>query len=492
MFTYAHLRGDLLPVSQGVTDSDGNAEFSRSSVGAGLFVDEYQVTLNEFSSTYRVSYSTGTYPRSATSYEVTDFESTASTDGGNGGQTVGSAVFGLSSTGVDSHTFTAPATQTHSFTTQWFSNAGTTLSGSASATRTTTGSRTLTMTGVTTLVPAAVPASFVEKRRFVARELPFGSLPEGLRRVALAYGASEITATGSLTVGSLQTGEQTYNSTRLVSTSTSSTDTAATSYSTKYIRQTAHASSAMGAGRVTAARKRFSGTVFYDLSGSSGSAMAQTGSDQAINPTVAPTFVEFVSIAPDNVLSRRVFTQPESMTQGSAYSIGGSSAILNWSYLSSSWQLLATLKNSDTSTTTQISLLTSAAASTTTEAATTALGLSTCVLGPRLPFATSGLPDVSVSLSASLNTSRTFVIQQGAGTTGSAVSSSSAYAVSSSSSFSNGTANSNLSFFASAPAVSISTSSVNDFEIFGQSDVTIYRNSKWNEAGTSDTISVVQ
>ena len=73
--------------------------------------------------------------------------------------------------------------------------------------------------------------------------------------------------------------------------------------------------------------------------------MAQTGSDQAINPTVAPAFVEFVSIAPDNVLSRRVFTQPESMTQGSAYSIGGSSAILNWSYLSSSWRLLATLKN---------------------------------------------------------------------------------------------------------------------------------------------------
>lgn len=495
MFTYAHFRSDLLPVSVGTTDGDGNVEFSRSRMDGSVFVDEFEVTLNEFSSTFRVSWNATTYPRSVTSYAQSTFQSTVSTDGGAGGETVGSAALAEYSTGVDSHTFTAPATQTHSFTTQYFSNTATTLSASATATTTTTGSRTLTMTGVTTRVPAALPDSFNETRWFVARELPFGSSPSGLRRVGLAYGIGTVGgSTGSRTVASLLTGAQTYNSTRFVSTSSSSTNTnfsddTATSYSTKYIRKTVYETSAMGAGQATARRRRYDGSAAFGLNGTSEGAMSWDG-DQMISPTVAPAFSPFVSIA-SNVLSRRIFTEIESATDTSRYSIGGSSAMLAWSYLSSSWRLLATKTNDSASTTIEISLLTSASAATTTAAATTAVGLTTAILGPLLPFSASSFRDISVTQSASINTSRTFVMMSGSGTSGTAASASSAHAASTSFSFSDGTTNSNLAFYASAPAISVSTSSTRFFDVFAY-DVTIYQNSKWNEASRGDAVSVIE
>lgn len=487
MFTYNHFFTNVLPV--GFTGYDGDV--GKSYISSGLFVEEYTNSL----SAIRESYSTGTYARSVTSFVISKFTSDKASS--TTSTTTTSSAIGNYSTGVDSHTFTAPATQTHSFTTQWFSNTATTLSGSASATQTTTGSRTLTMTGVTTLVPSPMSPSFTGIQWFVARELPFGTFPAQLRRVALAYGIGEVGATiGTRTFSTLTTGGQTYNSTRYATTSTTDVDGFGRSGTTNLIRNTVYNISDMGNGRADATGKRFQHAVFYGMGGTSGPAMSWDVFQQAISPTIAPDFSPFVGIAQNNIFSRRVFTDPESSFFGTRYSISGSSAALVWSYLSSSWGLFATLTNDSTSSTTQISLETSALASTTTIRFTTEIGPSTCVRGPIVPFLTSGLMDISVKLSASFRTTRTYVMHEGYGTSGTPTSSSSAYATTSSFSFSNGTANSNLPFFVSAPALSISTSSNNELFVIGGDAfdpiVGMYKNSKWNEAGTSDTISVVQ
>lgn len=492
MFTYQHLRDDLLPVSLG-----GGGATTNFRMDGGVYVDGEVISIfpSSFSETYRESWSATTYPRSATSHPKTTFYSYTDTNGNSGlypnGETSGSAALAGYSTGVDSHTFTAPATQTYSFTTQYFSNTATTLSASAAATRTTTGSRTLTMSGVTTLVPIPGFSDWMETRWFVARELPFGA--SGLRKVGLAYGIGEVGGTtGSRTVASLSTGAQTYNSTRNVSTSTS--DTLGT---TKYIRLTTYGAVAMGAGRATARRRRYQGGAFFGTNGTSGTAMSWDFFNQMVNPTIAPDFSPFVSIGA-GVFSRRIFTQIERSIGSSHYSIAGSSAYLCWSYISSSWKLFATKTNSTTSTTLEISLLTSSSAQTTTGGATIAIGLvnnsnspATFILGPLVPFSTLSFNEISVTRSASNYTSRTFVLFSGSGTTGTAASSSSAHAASTSFSFSDGTTNSNLPFYASAPAVSITTSSVDAFYVNGF-DVTIYKNSKWNEAGRGDPVSVDQ
>jgi len=489
MFSYNHFRSDLLPV---VSSSDGGTVFGSQKnewkMDGNIFVVE---ELRGNWLTDRLSFSAITYPASASTYPVS-IQATNTNSSQVYTSTIISQTLGFSSTGIGSRTFTAPNTTTYQLATLYFSDTGTTISGSAQATGTTTGARTITQSNVTTLVPAALHESFNETRWYIMREHPFGNSPDGLRRVGLAYGLGEVgSSQGSRIASSLSaSGPQSYNSTRFVLTSTSSVDTASNiSFSETKIRKTIYATSLLGSGDASAYRRKFDGQAAFNTQGTSGSAM-EKGIGQLLSPSISPDFQAFVQVA-DGVWFRRIFTNLESASDSGQYSIGASSASLRWSYLSSSWKMFATISNSSTSSTTEISMLTASAAATTSELAVKSVGISSCALGPLLPFSGSSLQNITISISATFNSSMPFAVFSGYGSTSSASSLSASYASGSSYSFSGGTGNSNLPFFVGCQGLSISTTSQSGYEV-DESDATIFQNSKWNEAWRGDSVSVSQ
>ena len=560
MFLYTHLRTDNFGVSgfytfsntvdpitntntafniPGFSGSSSNSSFTRISLDGDSFIREeglHSVAgggagFDDVVVTSRTSYLSGTHSASSRFYTSsragtrTRYDALATNTSSSvnlasadfdvgyftisyGGLTNGTKTNAGSSTATGSATFTYHGTKTSVFSTTWFTNASTTVSGSASMT-TTDSSITLTgtLSGVTTLT-WCFGEMVTEQRWYNARQLP-----PPLRRCA-----------GLLQVTSMGTGLKSFQTVSHGEINTASTALITSSYSNEISSQTIFEGDSDGGGET--ARD----TYLTSVQGFRGTQFSTTN-------------LSLVVLAKRSILTGACFALNEFSTAGSAYSlspsvsessdlfvpfghsasfpfvftdritgktVNGSSATLQWKYSSSSWKLYATLGNSDTSTTTEISVQTSGSMPTTTQTATNALGCSTAILGPLYGLSEISLHEISLTITNNRNSSESLSghfgfsgnsFTQSSTSPVSSSSFSSADSFSSSYSYGLGVANStNRSFFANQYANSISTSTflwpASTANTMSEATFTPantgYFQAKWNEAGRGDPVSVGQ
>jgi len=477
------------PTRRGVSgtsySSTGSGQVYQSNTGTG--------DLGGFNSGYvQTSYSFGTAPRSVTAITASSSSSTSFLDSPS--STVNSSTSSTftigpagSSTGVDSITYTVQATQTYSFTTQYFTNTATTLSASASATRTTTGNRTLTLASVTTLVPLFALSMPTVRRWYEAR-----ANPPALRGAGIAFAATH--TAGTAAVAGLAAGSNSYASDLSFESTTSSSSAGSTrAYNgtngesrnsqtgETYFRGSSVSTTAWTPTAVfSAARKALVDPAFVS--------QTQLGSTITFSSSITATWTEGVSVA-QNILSAYIFTDAE---------IHDSTTFV-WKYQSSSWRLHATSSNTATTSTYTVSVEVSGSATTTSSSALHTIGVTTAILGPNYPFSISALDELSVS---TLLTHTSNVLAYYSSRNSSAGSSASTLVTASSSTttrlgsasgFVPATfADSLLSWAVKQVAVSVQTATWSKNFADKGNIPSIYRASKWNEAGRADPVSVNQ
>lgn len=433
---------------------------------------------------YRTTYSYGTAPRSRTAQTATETtEATILNTAGSQVPFTDSATFTFGpvgySTGVDSVTFftspTATAALTQTYWTIGTGTATTVLSATAPATITVTGIGAATLSAVTTLVPIFAISMQTVQRWYKARQHP-----PPLRRAGIAFAATH--GASSAAVASLSAGLNRFLDDLSIATSSSSTETAGAnqtiqSTDTYWTGARVSHSTSKALAVITAQRSLVSGLY---SAGSFFSAISYT-------PTVVGSWSSGVSVA-SQLRALSVFTQP----------LFSDSTTYRWSFVSFSWKLYGTTRNSSTSSTFEVGINSIGAASAALVSANAIIGATTAVLGPVQPFTASGLNIVSVttqntgggsvfysgrnsssgsSFSASANASASL-----AATLGSAIGSEPVTF-----------ADSLLSYAVAHVAASVSTSTFSSFAPVNPADIpSLYSAEKWNEAGQGDAVSVNQ
>ena len=474
-----------------------NSGSSYSSTGSGQIYqsDTFGGNLGEFASGYqKTSYAFGTAARSVTARTASSSQSTSYNEQFQVTtiNTSTSSTFTISpvgsSTGVDSVTYTEAATGTTQFT-QVFATAGTsTLSGTASATTTLGGStRTLTLSNVTTLVPLFVLDMPTVQRWYEAR-----AYPPGLRGAGIAFAGTHVSGTGA--VAGLSAGSNAYaTDLSFGSFSSSSSDGATAPFDgtagqsersqtgETYFTGSRRSSTGWTAtGVLSAARRSLAGPAF----------ISQTGIGSAItfSPSITATWTGGVSVA-QGIQSANIFTNARVHA----------SSTFRWKHESSSWRLHATSSNTSTTSSYTVAVGISGSASTEAFLALNIIGATTAILGPAHPFTALSLNELSVStfLSDTSGVSA-YYLSRNASSAGSSstfvtASSSATTQIGSGSGFAPATfADSLLTWAVAQVAVSVQTSTWSK-SFDGEGSIpSIYRASKWNEAGRGDAVSVNQ
>lgn len=444
------------------------------------------------SASFKTSYSFGTAPRSVTSRQASSthqFTNSSTSDFVTGTLSLGVAG---SSTGVDSVTYTISPTSnttiTQNYTTVGSGTSSFVLSATASATTTVTGAITQTISNVTTLVPFFAISVPTVQRWYVARQLP-----PPLRKVALAFAATH--TAGVEPVAGLSTGSNSYFSDLGISSTSQSMvfayDTGPVLYASdsithlgvsyKYLTST---QSSFASGIFSAARNAFLSSAFL----SNGSVSASL----IFTPSVAEDWTTGAQVA-ENLFVPSIFTERKTATGMTA------TTFYQWKY-DSSWKLQTTITNSSTSSSGTIAVSLNGTTSLDTQTALTTVGVTTAVLGPKLPITASSADQVSLT---TVHTGGSSAFYSGRNNTQTG-STSSLIGLSSSTvlSFGSGTFENTFLPYAAANGVwDISTSLSNNLTIsetgmvFGNENASIpsiYRASKWNEAGRGDPVSVDQ
>lgn len=504
MFFYTHVVSDgvnqlkTYSASGATTNTDASptqTSFSStqySSTGSGqIYRSNNGVdNLGGFDSGYeKTSYSYGTQPRSVTALTASSSQSTSynqqfpvTTVDSSTSSTFTIAPVG-SSTGVDSITYTEPATGTTQFS-QVFATIGTSmLSGTATATTTLAGStRTLTLSNATTLVPLFALSMPTIQRWYEAR-----ANPPGLRGAGIALAATHAASTSA--VQGLAAGSNSYASDLSFGTSSSSTSFGTTVQDlaentnegeTYFTGRRASSTGWTATGVLSAARKALSGPAF----------ISQTGMGSAItfSPSITATWTGGVSVA-QGIQSANIFTNARVHA----------STTFRWKYESSSWRLHATSSNTSSTSSYTVAVGISGSASTDTSPAFHAIGVTTAILGPAHPFTALSLNELSVSThlsdtsgvsayyssrnASSAGSSSTFVTASSSATT----------QLGSGSGFAPATfADSLLTWAVAQVAASVQTATWSSY-IEGEGSIpSIFRASKWNEASRGDPVSVDQ
>lgn len=431
------------------------------------------------------SYSYGTRPTSITSASAT----TGIPDGSGGTSSGTISIFPSgSSTGVDSLTHTTPPTTTAAFSqTFWTLGTGTNttlLSGTVSGTSTTTGASTLTLSSATCLVPLFVIAMPTVQRWYEARDNPN---PTGLRKAGIAFAATH--SAGTATVVGLSPGTNSYMADLGFMTDASGT---VTGFNTDGIAEGGSTDETYFTGKRASVTAWTASNLLSAHRGVISESACISGTEMGeaftFSPPVDATWTQGISIA-NQVFAPRIFTDRKVVD----------STTFAWKYQSSSWRLHASSTNTSTTSTYTVAVGLSGNATTDTGNAIQAIGVTTAVLGPLLPFTLSALNVVSVTtrFTDTAGASAYFSSQNSA----TASSSSSMVTASSSATVSMGSSpaflpgsyeNSLLTWAVANVAVSISTSTWSSLFDGEGSIPSIYRASKWNEASRGDPVSVNQ
>jgi hypothetical protein len=457
--------------------------------------DTYADNLGFYKSGYeKTSYAFGTASRSVTARTASSSISTYRNDiapftlvntSTSSTFTIGPAG---SSTGVDSITFTARGTTTTQFT-QNFATAGASIiSGTASATTTITGStRTLTLSNATTLVPLFVLSMPTVRRWYEAR-----SNPPILRGAGIAFAATHTAATSA--VQGLAAGTNSYASDLSFGSSSSSSDngfvypfdgTAEISHEAKsghtfFTGSKISTTAWRATGLLGAIRRQLVGPAFISQTG--------IGSDMTFSPSITATWTGGVSVA-QGIQSANIFTNNRVHA----------STTFRWKHESSSWRLHATSSNTSTTSSYTVAVGISGSASTEAFLALNIIGATTAILGPAHPFTALSLNELSVStLLSDTSGVSAYYSSRNASSAGSSstfvtASSSATTQIGSGSGFAPATfADSLLTWAVAQVAVSVQASTWSK-SFDGEGSIpSIYRASKWNEAGRGDAVSVDQ
>lgn len=478
------------------TQSSASGSYYASTGSGQVYHSDTAVdNFGAFASGYeKTSYAFGTAPRSVTARTASSSQSTSynqqfpvTTINTSTSSTFTIAPVG-SSTGVDSITYTEPATGTTQFS-QVFATVGTsTFSGTASATTTLAGStRTLTLSNATTLVPLFALSMPTVQRWYEARENP-----PGLRGAGIAFAATHTASTSA--VQGLAAGSNTFATDLSFGSSASSSSNGATAPfdgtagqsersqtgETYFTGRRASSTGWTATGVLSAARRSLGGPAFISQTG--------IGSAMTFSPSMTATWTGGVSVA-QNIQSANIFTNARVHA----------STTFRWKYESSSWRLHATSSNTSTTSSYTVAAGISGSASTQASPAFHAIGVTTAILGPAHPFTALSLNELSVSTllsdtsgvsayyssrnASSASSSSTFVTASSSTTT----------QLGSGSGFSPATfADSLLTWAVAQVAASIQTTTWSS-SIDGEGSIpSIYRASKWNEAGRGDPVSVDQ
>lgn len=366
MFAYTHVLSNLT-VGSSYSSTDTNNFASEHTMISGGGATYFSSTKQDAQTEVReiiYSYPTGTRPGSITkeTYSITyrtgltnpsvtqvDTSYPSTADFYSIGQ----------STGVDSYTYTFPATSSAGFTSTWLAKNGnglqTTLSATGTRVATTTGAQSGSITGVTTLVPLFHNLQGVA-RWYVARQLP-----PPLRRAALAFGASNTTGTAAII--SLSAGSHNNGRDSMLGTS-SSVDGGDSSGTTAVYYTSARLSATSFGFSVSASRKRPVNDCFY----TDGSFFSGISYSPAVT---GAAWTSGASIA-ENVVGASIFTTPKQ--------VGSLSYV--WINQNGSWQL----RVGDGSTTQSVAVVGQGEVQTTDQAAEHVIGVTTAVLGPLIPF----------------------------------------------------------------------------------------------------------
>lgn len=453
---------------------DSNGNFDSYGVTAGGPDTEIKST----------TYSYGTAPRSVTQRTATR-TTIVGTFNSSSTFTIGPAG---SSTGVDSISYTIPATattvKTQAFATVGSGTATTVLSATASATDTTTGSSTATLASATTLVPFFALSMQTVQRWYEARQNP-----PPLRRAGIVFAATHGSSTGAVT--SLAAGSNAFLSDLSITTSSSSSEIilgaplpeTRRTHATYFVGNKGSYTHSTAASILSAARRQVSGGFFHD-----GSLFA----GPSYSPSVAATWTNGVSVA-SGLKTASIFTTPEA----------DSNTTYRWFFDGTSWLLLATSSNTVTTSAYTVTYTFTGIPSTSAFAATYGIGVTTALLGPIQPFTTSSLHVVSVSTQNTGGASAFFTGRNSstAGSSSASTSSSSSqtYAIGSATDDQPATfPASDLSYAVAHVAASVSTQLSSGFSgipgaTFDAGSIpSLFSAAKWNEAGRGDAVSVDQ
>jgi hypothetical protein len=410
--------------------------------------------------------------------------------------------------------YSLPSTETYAFSQTFALLDETTLSATASATRTRTGSLSASYSGTGTAYLFGGP--FSGQLFFHARENP-----PPLRRVAAASAVTQASVAAShYPAQSINTGnflwiQNLYQRTSFSGTSESMTTdgtnftfTYKTTTSFEYFKATQIESTALN-GIAKASRKAIVSNVYLSHSGAS-----QVHHSYSLSPADLTQIDSlFVSIA-SMVLHPRIFT---SVLSG--LTLAGESGSAQWIPVLSTWSLRLTTANTLSSGTLYGTIEFSGETSTTETSANAIVGNTTVMMGPLHPFTHQGLNVISVTLqenAASLASSINHPFYVMTGMLGTEWSETSFfYTGSSTQIISIGTATQNfvaasyphsvLSAWKNRGGVSFSTQTTSEIVTVAGSDFTtdgvqfyslgiptVFKNSKWNEAGRNDQVSVSQ
>lgn len=448
------------------------------------------------------SYSSGTRPRSVSSIQVswTTFSTNSITSSSSSGtQSTGPAG---SSTGVDSWTYRLHSTQTYQFSTVFFQNSMTTISGSAQGTTSNTITFSTSASG-TTLCPIFILGRPTVQRWYVDRDGP-----PPLRRAAVAFAATHVSDSAGL--ASLSAGSNSY-ATDLgfasLSGSSTTTDQEVLIDQYGYVETVTIGST----GRTTLKTgisgssitfssghpARFTGenslTGFLEASRKSLSSSAvfwgsSFGQSASFSPSISDTAWFPVEIC-NGLYAPSVFTSP----------IVRGSTTLYWSRSSSSWHLFGITSNSTTRSTYQISFQVTGTPATTAVPASYARGATTAVLGPLVPI--TGLSMNHISVSTNLGSDQSGLAWYSSVQASSAGSTSAFSSASSSSTFAFGTAagldpatyaNSSISWAVQHLIETMSLATWR-YSSDGRGSIpSICPAHKWNEAHRLDPVSVIE
>jgi hypothetical protein len=475
----------------------------------GLTSDQYfSYTANDVQTISRATTSawasTSTGSSQAASSSLIDYTNDAVTGSGGNSVAVTSTYQkthnGKTSISNGTHTYSLSSTQTYAFSQNFATVGGSTLSGTAAATRTQTSTYTTSIVAPTTVY--LYGGAFFLQKFYAGR----GALPP-LRGVQKAFGLTAGLSNGPHPVagfsGEFAGATDSYSYVPFFSTETisntieagtppnTSSATLTVSYTSSWedISATLASSTALFNLSPQAARRRLSGFLDADKTG-------ELFSTYNLNPADLSAVVSFVPIF-HHISQPLVFT---SMAYG--FSVDDSSASAQWIRTASQWSLRLTKANSSTSTTLWATISLSGATASASVNADETVGNSIYVLGPLQPVTYKSAHRISVTLADDNSTADSphYFYSGVAGTSFSEGSSSRTASVSSTHELGSQASpwlpatypESSLSFYKPLRGISISTNTATYSDRAGLSIPTFYQNSKWNEAGRNDAVSLGQ
>jgi hypothetical protein len=413
------------------------------------------------------------------------------------------------------YTFTAPATETYSLTTNfWTFPSGvlsyTAISGSASATRTKSGSQTLSATGPHTVYLFG-PVSALYAQLIYNERSP---LPP-TRNVAPVFVVTNTMSNGLHPINSVGL-KSTFSWVKSHYSSQSSfTSTSSSSFVSGAASVTKQSTSAYDLFTVTSAsstlvnlsliasRKAIDFYAYLNTDTGQPSFFATAEFQPSGLGMYDQSEMVFASIFLPNVFYPFIYTSIRS-----GLTVDGSSASAQWVRTNSAWSLQVTKKNSATSSTLFATLNLSGAISTSSQGATGVIASGnspSAVLGPEIPLTLESMNILSITQSAQNNTADNIFYAISYPQTSSSVSSSSFSSSSTSRTQQIGSsgaayapatyANSAITAYKKRPALSFSTYSssghIAQLTMRTLSLPISFANSKLNEAGVSDHVPVV-